>query len=165
MNSEYSIVYRFAKVDDRSKIMFGRVDIMEIEDGTRKFVSPEIEEKEWDLIDFAITNSRIIVAEKINAIGKEVIGFIWFIVSNKCPYGIDYTPMPYDYLWVSQVWTQNEYRNNGIGKHLYDEVIKYCKINKISEIWLDVHNINKKSMSFHTKIGFESKISLLKLCV
>ena len=79
MNSEYSIVYRFAKVDDRSKIMFGRVDIMEIEDGTRKFVSPEIEEKEWDLIDFAITNSRIIVAEKINAIGKEVIGFIWFI--------------------------------------------------------------------------------------
>ena len=157
------IEYRFATINDRNTIMFGIIDIMEIEDGTRKFETDEIEKEEWKSIDFGIANNNIYVVENKNT--SELIGFIWFTISKKCFFGVDYTPFANNYLWISQVWTKKEYRNNGICSGLYNKLIDHCKSNNIKEIWLDVHNINEKSMKFHKNRGFEPKITLLNLSI
>ena len=51
-----SYLFKFAEFSDISTIMKGAIDIMEIEDGTRSFSSPEMEKLEIDAIRDAINS-------------------------------------------------------------------------------------------------------------
>ena len=89
------------------------------------------------------------------------IGFIWFTISNKCPYGVDYGDYEKKYLWINFSFVSKENRNKGIATSLYREVFKVASSKKIYSIALDVFEVNKNSLRFHEKLGFKSKINLM----
>ena len=152
--------YRLATTNDRNSIMKGMIDIMEIEE--RVFTSEAHKNREWDAIDNGIKNQAIILAENSNL---KTIGFIWYVISNKCFYGVDYVPYDTNYMWISYIWVDSSYRGQGIAKGLYNNVIAICHINTIKKIWLDVNTKNMKSIMFHESIGFTPQISLYSLNV
>ncbi len=152
--------YRLATTNDRNSIMKGMMEIMEIEE--RVFTSEEHKNKEWDAIDNGIKSQAIILAENSNL---KTIGFIWFVITNKCFYGVDYVSYDTNYMWISYIWVDSSFRGQGIAKGLYNNVIAICHINNIKQMWLDVNNKNMKSILFHESIGFAPQISLYSLNV
>ncbi len=63
-------------------------------------------------------------------------------------------------MFISYIWVQESFRNNGIALQLYDKVINYAKENNIKKIWLDIYMSNEKSLNFHKKLDFKPQIML-----
>ena len=107
-------------------------------------------------ISNAIEKNTIIVSEKKN----EVVGFIWFNITNKSFYGLDYGNLENHYMFISYIWVIESSRNKGIAMQLYERVINYAKEHHIKKIWLDIYMSNEKSIHFHNKLGFQPQIML-----
>lgn len=105
----------------------------------------------------AIQKKNILIA----ILEKKPVGFLWFSISKKCPYGINYGEYSKKYLWIDFSFVSKKFRKHGIGTALYNESFKIAKRKKICTVVLDVFEINKLSMKFHKKLGFEPKIHLL----
>jgi ribosomal protein S18 acetylase RimI-like enzyme len=160
-NTLYS--YRFAKSTDIDVIMKGILEILFLEENKNSFFSEEKHQEQYNLICNAIDKNTIIVSENnTNNINNnnEVIGFIWFNITNKSFYGLDYGNLENHYMFISYIWVLESFRNKGIAKQLYDKVIHYAKENNIKKIWLDIYTSNKKSINFHSKLGFHPEITL-----
>ena len=126
--------YRFARSFDSDIIMKGILEILFLEENKTSFFSAEKKQEQEHLISNAIDKNTIIVAEKNN----EVVGFIWFNITNKSFYGLDYGNMEDHYMFISYIWVIESSRNKGIAMQLYDRVINYAKENTtIKKIWLD----------------------------
>ena len=174
-NPEYS--YRFATSLDIDVIMKGLLEILFLEENKTSFFSEEKKQEQYNLICNAIDKKTIIVSE-YNANNKnntnntnntnnannknEVIGFIWFNITNKCFYGLDYGNLENQYMFISYIWVIETFRNKGIAMQLYDKVINYAKENytNIKKIWIDIYMSNEKSINFHNKLGFTPQIML-----
>ena len=148
--------YRFATSSDIDVIMKGLLEILFLEENKTNFFSEEKHQEQLHLIDSAIDKNTIIVAEDNN----EVIGFIWFHITHKCFYGLDYGKLENQYMFISYVWVIETSRDKGIATNLYDKVIIYAKENNIKKIWLDIYMSNEKSIYFHNKLGFTPQITL-----
>lgn len=153
---ELSLSYRFATPSDRDVIMKGILEILFLEENKTTFFSEEKHQEQQDLISKAIEKKTIIVAEKKN----EVVGFIWFNITNKSFYGLDYGNLENHYMFISYIWVIESSRNKGIAMQLYDRVINYAKEHHIKKIWLDIYMSNEKSIHFHNKLGFQPQITL-----
>ena len=149
--------YRFARSTDIDVIMKGILEILFLEENKTSFFSEEKNKEQLNLIREAIDKNAIIVAEDNDS---EVIGFIWFNVTHKCFYGLDYGNLENQYMFISYVWVIEAARNKGIASQLYDKVIDVAKVNNIKKIWLDVYMSNEKSIHFHSKLGFQPQITL-----
>ena len=149
--------YRFARSSDIDVIMKGILEILFLEENKTSFFSEEKNKEQLNLIGEAIDKNAIIVAEDNDS---EVIGFIWFNVTHKCFYGLDYGNLENQYMFISYVWVIEAARNKGIASQLYDKVIDVAKVNNIKKIWLDVYMSNEKSIHFHKKLGFQPQITL-----
>jgi ribosomal protein S18 acetylase RimI-like enzyme len=156
MDVDVSLSYRFATSNDRDVIMKGILEILFLEENKTSFFSAEKHQEQEDLISNAIDKNTIIVAEKNN----EVVGFIWFNVTNKSFYGLDYGNLENHYMFISYIWIIESSRNTGIAMQLYDRVITYAKERHIKKIWLDIYMSNEKSIHFHNKLGFQPQITL-----
>ena len=154
-NTLYS--YRFAKSTDIDTILKGILEILFLEENKTSFFSEEKNQEQHNLICNAIYKNTIIVSENNNS---EVVGFIWFNITNKSFYGVDYGNVENQYMFISYIWVTESFRNKGIAKQLYDKVINYAKDNNIKKIWLDIYMSNEKSINFHTKLGFHPEIML-----
>jgi ribosomal protein S18 acetylase RimI-like enzyme len=146
--------YRFAIIEDFDKIMEGRMEILFIEENEKSFITSKVLKDETDKILSGIENKFIIVAEKKNI----CIGFIWFQISKKCFYGVDYCDVSKPYAFVSYIWVDTEYREKNIGCTLYEYLIEHLKKNNINKIYLDIFLTNNPSINFHKKLGFEPQI-------
>ena len=152
--------YRFATLLDIDVIMKGILEILFLEENKTNFFSEEKNQEQYNLIYNAIDKNTIIVSENHTKDNNEVIGFIWFNITNKCFYGLDYGNVENDYMFISYVWVIESCRNKGIAKQLYDKVINFAKEKNIKKIWLDIFMSNEKSINFHTKLGFQPQIML-----
>ena len=152
--------YRFATLLDINVIMKGILEILFLEENKTSFFSEEKNQEQYNLICNAIDNNTIIVSENNTNNTNEVIGFIWFTITNKCFYGLDYGNLENNYMFISYIWVIESCRNKGIAIQLYDKVINYAKEKNIKKIWLDIYMSNEKSINFHTKLGFHPQIIL-----
>ena len=153
--------YRVATIVDIDIIMKGILEILFLEENKTCFFSEDKNQEQLKLIYDAINNKTIIVAEdNSNNNSNEVIGFIWFNITNKSFYGLDYGNLENNYMFISYVWVIETSRDKGIASQLYDRVINYAKENNIKKIWLDIYMSNEKSIKFHNKLGFEPQITL-----
>ena len=150
------VSYIFATATDRDVIMKGILEILFLEENKTTFFSTEKHQEQEHLICNAIEKNTIIVAEKEN----EVVGFIWFNITNKSFYGLDYGNLENHYMFISYIWVIESSRNKGIATQLYDRVINYAKEHHIKKIWLDIYMSNEKSIHFHNKLGFQPQITL-----
>jgi ribosomal protein S18 acetylase RimI-like enzyme len=148
--------YRFASIDDFDRIMEGRLEILFIEEKEKTFITSKLLKDETEKILVGIENNSIIVAE----ISNKVVGFIWFNISHKCFYGVDYCDIPKPYAFVSYIWVDEKYRAQNIGSTLYENLIEHLKKNNITKIYLDIFLTNTLSINFHTKLGFEPLLSI-----
>ena len=150
--------YRFATSSDIDVIMKGLLEILFLEENKNSFFSEEKHKEQLNLIEKAIDKNAIIVAEDNN--NSEVVGFIWFNVTHKCFYGLDYGNLEEQYMFISYIWVIETARNKGIASQLYDKVIEVARENNIKKIWLDIYMSNEKSIHFHSKLGFQPQITL-----
>ena len=148
--------YRFATLIDIDVIMKGILEILFLEENKTSFFSEEKNQEQLNLIGNAISENTIIIAEN----NSEVIGFIWFNVTHKCFYGLDYGNLENQYMFISYIWVIEAYRNKGIASKLYDKVIDIAKEKNIKKIWIDIYMSNEKSIHFHNKLGFKQQITL-----
>ena len=149
--------YRFATTTDIDVIMKGILEILFLEENKTSFFSEEKKQEQYNLICIAIDNNTILVSENNN---NEVIGFIWFNITNKCFYGLDYGNLENHYMFISYIWVIESFRNKGVALQLYDKIINYARENNIKKIWLDIYMSNEKSIHFHNKLGFHPQIML-----
>ena len=150
------VSYRFATSLDSDVIMKGILEILFLEENKTSFFSEEKNQEQLNLIGNAISENTIIMAEN----NSEVIGFIWFNVTHKCFYGLDYGNLENQYMFISYIWVIEAYRNKGIASKLYDKVIDIAKEKNIKKIWIDIYMSNEKSIHFHNKLGFKQQITL-----
>ena len=151
--------YRFATSSDIDVIMKGLLEILFLEENKNSFFSEEKHKEQLNLIEKAIDKNAIIVAEN-NDNNSKVVGFIWFNVTHKCFYGLDYGNLEEQYMFISYIWVIETARNKGIASQLYDKVIEVARENNIKKIWLDIYMSNEKSIHFHSKLGFQPQITL-----
>ena len=149
--------YRFATTTDIDVIMKGILEILFLEENKTSFFSEEKNQEQYNLICNSIDKNTILVSENNN---NEVIGFIWFNITNKCFYGLDYGNLENHYMFISYIWVIESCRNKGIALQLYDNIINYARENNIKKIWLDIYMSNEKSIHFHNKLGFQPQIML-----
>ena len=57
------------------------------------------------------------------------------------------------YLWIQSVYVSPDFRQNGIFKAMYDEVLKLAKSEGISQVRLYVDKDNKKAQTVYQKVG------------
>ncbi len=148
---------RYAELSDIPFIINGINQIVEIESGDIRLEESLNRTDRDKKAREDIPKKNILVATLRN----NPIGFIWFTISNKCPYGVDYGDYTRKYLWVNFSFVSKENRNQGIATSLYKEVFKIASSKKIYSIALDVFEVNKNSLEFHEKLGFNSKIRLM----
>ncbi len=148
---------RYAKPADLKFIVNGMREIVSIEEDSvwiEKFLVRSDREKKARR---AISEKNIFVATA----GGKPIGFIWFSISKKCPYGLSYGNYTKKFVWINFSYVSKKFRSRGIGKKLYKEVFKLAARKKIRTVVLDVFTINKRSLKFHKRLGFRPKIHLL----
>lgn len=90
--------------------------------------------------------SCCLVVEK----NKEVVGFIVMrlIMSER-------------YAELYNIAVKKQYKNGGIGCRLLDQVTKYCAVNNLKQINLEVRESNADAVRFYLKHNFE-KVALRK---
>ncbi len=148
--------YRFATIDDIDTILKGCIEILFIEENGKTYITSKLMKDESEKILVGIENNSIIVAEILT----KVAGFIWFNISQKCFYGVDYGDVPNPYAFISYVWVEKNYRGKNIGYTLYNNTIEHLKKNNITKIYLDIFLTNTLSINFHKKLGFEPLLSI-----
>ena len=57
------------------------------------------------------------------------------------------------YPWIQSVYVSPDFRQNGIFKAMYDEVLKLAKSEGISQVRLYVDKDNKKAQTVYQKVG------------
>ena len=154
--SNAQITYRFATILDTVVIMKGLLEILYIEEHKHSF-SPEKKQEQLEIINHALNIKSIIVAETAQ---QEVVGFIWFTITNKSFYGLNYGNLDEHYMFISYIWVLESARCKGIASKLYETILNNAKKNNIKKVWLDVYSHNKKSIDFHEKLGFKPEIVL-----
>jgi ribosomal protein S18 acetylase RimI-like enzyme len=153
--SNSSIIYRFATILDSVIIMKGLLEILFIEEHKNGF-SPEKKQEQLEFINQALNKNSIIVAEK----SQEMVGFIWFTITNESFYGINYGKEEEPYMFISYIWVLKSERGKGIATKLYETILTNAKKNNIKKVWLDIYRNNQQSINFHQKLGFSPEILL-----
>jgi GNAT superfamily N-acetyltransferase len=142
------LTIRNAKLQDTEFILSGIRDILRIE---KCVFSDRVYRERKKLTKDAIKNKQVRVAIKEN----KPIGFSWFKISDLTPFGLDYGKWSEKYCWISFVHILKDYRNQGIGSLLYDDIMRICRRKRIKQIMLDIFTVNKKSARFHKRRGFK----------
>ncbi|KAL0489599.1 aminoglycoside N(6')-acetyltransferase type 1 [Acrasis kona] len=145
---------RFARLEDFDFVHTGRKEVFDIENVDGSYVYNE--EFERNKIEEAIKSNRVLVA----ASKERLVGFIWFVLSSKCSFGVDYDDHSNVYAFIDFVFVSNEFRSCGVGRKLYTQMEIWCKENNIKEIVLDVMECNPKSMLFHEALGYKPFVRL-----
>jgi GNAT superfamily N-acetyltransferase len=61
------------------------------------------------------------------------------------------------YIEVDHIYVDENYRNNGIGKRLLNEIIRFAKQKNVNEIELTTWNFNKTAINSFENYGFKTR--------
>jgi len=149
----FAFSHRLAQETDFDFVHNGKLDIFKLENIPGDKIDPAEERR---LTQNCIKNQTVIIAEHKNV----PIGYIWFEIGDKVPYGVEYGSYGKQFAWVSFVYVLSEWRRRGVGTYLYEVLEKYCKEKGITEILLDVFCCNPRSEQFHEKLGYKAFLKI-----
>lgn len=58
-------------------------------------------------------------------------------------------------VFLSKLYVHKDYRNKGIGRFMFDDIIKYTKDNNLNKIYLTVNKHNTPSYNMYLHLGFK----------
>lgn len=100
-----------------------------------------IEELKNNLIDMLENSNEVLFVIEKN---ENIIGYAALQIKDKNTKSI----------WIDEIIIDNNYRNNGYGKRLIDEILKFAKENKCQRIELNCWSFNDNALKFYDKLGF-----------
>jgi len=139
---------RYAKGSDLNFLIEGLEKNRVIEGRSKKDIPARTSDKK-DL-RAGIKRKTIRIVEE----DKKAIAFLYFRTDFKVMYIYD------KLFWVDLIYVDEKFREQGIGKMLYKDVIQLAKKKGYKRIIIDIFNENKKSLGFHSKLGFKSIYSI-----
>lgn len=137
------MLFRYAKKSDLNFLIQSLEENRVFEGRPKKDVKARPEDKKDFLQAIKKKNIRLI-EEK----GKP-IAFIHFKTDFKVMY------IREKFVWVDLIFVKKEFRGKSLGKKLYKDVFQIARKKGFKKIVIDVFNHNKKSLAFHTKLGFK----------
>ena len=84
----------------------------------------------------------------------KLVGYLWWVDTEKCPYGPGCYAAKEPFLWVHTVYTIPSFRRRGVARALHHELEKIARRLKRASIWLDVYANNPISQKLHDNLGF-----------
>ena len=84
----------------------------------------------------------------------KLVGYLWWVDTEKCPYGPGCYAAKEPFLWVHTVYTIPSFRRRGVARALHAELEKIARRLKRASIWLDVYANNPISQKLHDNLGF-----------
>ena len=85
----------------------------------------------------------------------KLVGYLWWVDAEKCPYGPGCYAAKEPFLWVHTVYTIPSYRRRGVAWALHGELERIARRRKRASIWLDVYANNPISQKLHDTLGFQ----------
>lgn len=98
---------------------------------------------------------------RVAKISGNTVGFIQFSFSRRSPYGMDYGTWTRRFAWMEWLYVDSSVRGKGIGSVLHGDLIKICKKKNVTEILLDVFDVNDKAIEFYLKRKFNNVIHIM----
>lgn len=86
------------------------------------------------------------------SIENEAVGYIWFEEIKRSETAFS---NPSHYVYINQVSVNDNQRGKGVGKKLFNEVLKFAKEKEIRRIGLDYWVKNTVAKQIYNKLGFE----------
>ena len=105
------------------------------------FIKKTNEELKKDLINVLKSREKIILVIEVDNI---IIGYATFQCKNKVS----------NSFWIDEIIIDENYRNQGYGKKLIDELSIFAKKHNCQRIELNCWSFNKDALKFYEKIGF-----------
>jgi ribosomal protein S18 acetylase RimI-like enzyme len=90
--------------------------------------------------DKEFINGFVAVSEKNKILGYATFFFVYFTWTGKS-------------LYMDDLYVKNDFRGNGIGTLLIDEVINFAKKEKCKKLHWQVSDWNKAAIEFYKKLG------------
>lgn len=113
------------------------------------FSNKEIEELKNNLINLLENLNEIIFVIDKN---DDIIGYAALQFKDKTTKSI----------WIDEIIIDNNYRNNGYGKDLINEIFKFAKENDCQRIELNCWSFNADALKFYDKLGFKQQRVILE---
>lgn len=139
---------RFAKKSDFQFIIKGLESNRTIEQRPTNQISATTSDKQE--IKKAIEKKQIRIVED----NRNVIAFLYFRTDFSLLY------VKKEFIWIDLIYVDEPYRGKGVGKMLYEDVIKIAREKNVKSLIIDIFSANKTSIGFHEKLGFESLYSI-----
>ncbi len=70
--------------------------------------------------------------------------------------GCAYGTLERGYIGIYDLHVDEQYRNEGLGTAIFNEIVKWAKINKADYLYLIVHSKNYNAINIYKKMGFEN---------
>lgn len=131
-------------------------------------LAEEIWHEYWDkLISKPQTDYMIGQFQSFSAIKKQIKeGYIYKIANsnnkNAAYFGICAKEEQINYLFLSKLYVKAEYRNQGLGRTIFKEIITIAESLKLDKIRLTVNKYNTNTIGTYQKWGFEIIDSIVK---
>ncbi|MCK4589914.1 MAG: GNAT family N-acetyltransferase [Nanoarchaeota archaeon] len=90
--------------------------------------------------------------------GEKPIGYCLSLIKRNIPiYKIE------KYVYISDIYVDEKYRKQGIGKKFMEEVKKFYKKQKIKFLELQLNHNNDRALKFYQKYGFKEYHKTLRM--
>lgn len=113
------------------------------------FSNKETEDLKNNLIDLLENPNEILFVIEKN---KNIIGYAALQIKDKTTKSI----------WLDEIIIDDNYKNNGYGKRLIDEISKFAKENECQRIELNCWSFNDGALKFYDKLGFKQQRVILE---
>lgn len=146
------IIIRKAKKEDFDQIHKLIKQVHDIHVNEREDIYKNVDPitRESFIEDLLNINNIYIVAEENNVIVGICLAELKEITNNKIM-------KDRKIINIGDICVDKEKRKQGIGKQLYNEIIKYAEESKVDSVELMVWGFNKNAIDFYENIGMEVK--------
>lgn len=147
-----SMIIRYAKLNDYDQMskIFKQVDELHSDFHPEIFNQLEFDARTIDYIDSIIkdSKSRLIVAEE----NGKIIGLAKSDIVSSPDVSLF---VKRDYIDISTIVVDEQYRGRGVGQKLLDRIYEWAKEVNISEVELSVFSFNETAVKFYENNGFK----------
>ncbi len=156
------LIIRPYRKSDRAAVIIGCIDLQETEHAISEFCLPgkDVGERYLDLlIKLNSENSGLILVAEFD---EKIVGFISCRIETD--ESVTTTENYNIFGYISDAWTDREYRKQGIFRALNDAAIQYLKgLNRVTVVKLNVIAKNKAAIAAYENTGYKiQELTLVK---